>query len=268
MNDKTFSRRRLLIVVALSALFAISVMAIAWYTSPIHADVVDCSGDWYNSTDSAVVDACGKQKADAGATQMAADMATMTSQPWVLADTTYTVGPVLPEPDGQKVVMPKPYDPENSTAPEFSGSTTVWLDGDVPRDDYTVWDELFVLTRPGNGASYYSLYPDHAVITVTTNPTLETIVFGSAGGVTDGGEGRFQKVWTDPHADGALYITNITNPAYTNTDPAVPYPDLQSVVYFTTKLGQTGHFDMATATWTFDVMNGSVPTPTAPLAYP
>lgn len=268
MNDKTAPTQRLLAVIALMTLVTAFGLAIAWYTNSTRANGVDCSGDWSRSSDVSLVNACGKQKGIAVATEIAADFATMNTQPWIKTDPGFTPGPNLPEPAALKEVAASPWgnNPNPSLPPiQFAGASTVWRDGAVPDDKYTIWAELFVLTMPGNGASYDSLSPVQGVITVTTNPTLKTIVFG---GIGDSSMEKYDKVWTDPQPDGALYITKVTNPDFTSTDPKTPYPGLRSVVYFTTKSGQTGHFDMTTEKWTFDVMSGTVVAPTPPLPYP
>ena len=161
---------------------------------------------------------------------------------------------VLPEPTEVTVIGSLPWYPENGAPPMgWSGATTAWLDGSTPTDGYLAWAQLYVLTKPGNGATYFDIYAKN-VVTTSTNPTIET--YSLMGGT-------YEKIWTDPQPDGALYVTNIINPAYTDTNANDPYPGLTSVVYFTTKSGQTGHFDMSTETWTFDPVRGIVDTPTA-----
>jgi hypothetical protein len=204
-------------------------------------------------------------------TDASLDLATAQTSPTANVDHNYKLRPALPEQDDFKVVCSIPYTADMGAITfQLSGLTTRWRDGAVPSDDYVWWTELYVVTRPGNGASYTltgtgGANMDGQVITTDagTNPSVETMV-----GVTGDEGNKYQKVWTDPQPDGALYITNVINPDYTNTDPNIPYPGLRSVVYFTTKLGQTGHFDMSTGTWTFDPMKGIVDTPTAPPSYP
>jgi hypothetical protein len=250
----------------------IAAIAIALSTRSTHANV-DCSGDWMKSTDEeGVWIPCTQQllASTSGADDPWAPLATAQTWPTYVYMPDYTPVPALPEQDDFKVIEAIPFSPEMGAVPfNVSGVTTFWRDGSVPTDDYMGWHELYVLTRPGNGASYIvtgmgagAAGVDGMVITTTTNPTLETMVgFGTS-------DSKYQKAWTDPQADGALYITNITNPDYTNINPSIPYPGLQSVVSFTTKSGQTGHFDMSTEKWTFDTMSGQVATPTAPPAYP
>jgi hypothetical protein len=202
------------------------------------------------------------------------DLIAAYSSPTARTNNNYNPGPNLPEPADFKRVHSIPYTPDMGAITfQLSGLTTRWQDGSVPSDDYVWWIELYVVTRPGNGAVYAltgtgGANMDGQVVTTDadTNPTIETMV-----GVTGDMGNKYQRVWGDPHPDGALYITNITNitnPDYTNTDPNIPYPGLRSVVYFTTKSGQTGHFDMATEKWTFDPVKVVVATPTAPPAYP
>jgi hypothetical protein len=258
----TDKRKRLLAITAIIALAVVAVIAIAWNTHTTKADV-DCSGTWWHSTDPVVFNACLAAQGPHNDVDPVSEEATAAAYPGTPIDPSFTAVPLLPEWSELTVVYSMPYTSDlQPILPNYSGATTVWRDGSVPTDDYMMWNEFYVLTSPGNGASYVEMGTGQ-VITITTNPTIKTLV-----SICGCGDAKYQKVWTDPQADGALYITNITNPAYTNTDPNVPYPGVQSMVYFTTKSGQTGNLNLSTGTWTFDTMSGSVPTPTAILTYP
>jgi hypothetical protein len=268
MKTKLIAKRKhLLAITAIIALAVVAIITIAWNTRSTKADV-DCSGPWWTSTDPTVYDAC--YAVDIGTKPNYDPVGALETATWIPGTTNdpgYTPGPFLPEPDELKTAYPAPYVPDNPDKgpldPNWSGASTLWVDGAVPvGNNYMAWQELFVMTLPGNGASYVEISTGDT-ITVTTNPVIQTEV-----GFAGTGDPTYQKVWTDPQADGALYITNITNTDYTNTDPTIPYPGPQSVVFFTTASGQTGEFNMATGAWSFDTMGGPVPTPTAPPAYP
>ena len=126
------------------------------------------------------------------------------------------------------------------------GATSIWLDGSVPNDDYTYWNPLYVITRPGNGHHTWSCADGDVV--VQTNPTLQTFVQ-----VTIGGKEKYLHNWTCPRAVEALYVTKIVDSGRIglNAD-GKNFPGLNSIVYFTTKTGETGSFDITTQTWSFD----------------
>ncbi len=243
-NAKTFTR--LIWLPSLVALVVgVAIITIATHTHSTQADPVDCSGDWGNSGDQALIAACSDQK-------LSADLqveATMAARPYVNTRPNYTPAPMLPEPTYSKEVRQIIYDlndPDRNPIPrEWKGATSMWLDGSVPSADYRLWFELFVVSRPNNG--YFGLL----------NPTLETELFDSEGDMS-----QYVRKWTCPQPVGTLHITSITNPDYTNTDPHVAYPGLRSVVYFTTDSSSwpTGSFNMATQTWTLDPVN-NLPNP-------
>jgi hypothetical protein len=105
----------------------------------------------------------------------------------------------------------------------------------VPNGRYTAWSALYVLAFPDDGANASS--------------SLVTQILDGGG---EDGSINYAKRWVCPQPIGAIYITSIVNPELNITDASTPYPGLQSVVYFKTETGQTGNFNMATETWTFD----------------
>lgn len=124
-------------------------------------------------------------------------------------------------------------------------ATSIWFDGSVPDDDYTQWDPLYVITRPGNGQHTWSC-PDGDVV-AQTNPTLQTFVQ-----VAIGGKEKYLHTWTCPRAVEALYVTEIVDTDRPGLDAdGNNFAGLNSIVYFTTKTGERGSFDIATQTWNF-----------------
>ncbi len=228
-----------------------AIVLVALHSNPTRAGGVDCSGDWGSSPDPIVRNTCAEQKARDHLT-IDQELATVGAQPYVQVNVNYTPQPMLPEPDDLELVEQVSFDPQYGAPPYWwRGVTSAWRDGAVPYTDYTDWDELYVTSWPGNGITYtLSSQAGGGVFTTTTNPTLETEIGGSVGG--DPNESQYVKKWTSPLPVAKLIITNIVNPAYTNTNPAIPYSGLQSIVYFTTASGQTGSFSMATEVWKFD----------------
>jgi hypothetical protein len=250
MKTIPFLKRSWLIALVLFLGTGITIL-IVLHSNPTRAGGIDCSGDWGSSPDATVRETCAAQKASNSLT-LAQEFATLTTQPYIQVYPNYTPQPMLPEPDDLKLVEQIPFNGQYGARPYWwAGVTSAWRDAAVPYTDYTLWDELYVLSRPGNGITYtLSSQAGGGVFTTTTNPTLETEIEGSVGG--DPNESQYVKKWTSPLPVAKLIITNITNPAYTNTNPAVPYPGLQSIVYFTTASGQSGSFSMATEVWKFD----------------
>lgn len=232
-----------------SAQGIVAAIAISPQAPTTQAGTVNCPADWYLSKDPVLRDTCSRLKETTSQQQRAQELATAAAQPRVQTIPGFQPVTLLPVPDYAKVVTELKFDPYNGAWPPIWDTTTsVWKDGAVPTSDYTMWDEVFVVSRPGS-ATQSTPPPAGSSATTNTNPTLETEVFGSMG---DGTDREYQKRWTCPQAAGAIYITSIINPALNITDAKTPYPGLRSVVYFKTEAGQTGNFDMATETWTFD----------------
>lgn len=226
---------------------AITALAVLWTAHASKATGVDCSGAWYDSPDPVVKETCSREKAATTLSQ-ADEVATAAAQPYYQTIPGFVPQVILPVPPDAKVVFERKQDPYNGPGPSgWKGATSTWRDGAVPSADYTSWDELYIIARPGSSAQLLPAIGDTA--STKANPTLETDVAASLG---DGTDVKYRKRWGCPQDVGALYITNITNPELNIPDANTPYPGLQSVVYFKTKTGQTGNFNMATETWTFD----------------
>ncbi len=248
-DTKMFAKHTWLPALAALALIAgIAIIATTWRARPTGADGVNCSGNWWESTDPAVISICSDQKASAN--QPVLEMATLTAQPYYDTMPNYTPVPELPEATYDKEVREMVFDlndPGRGPTPrEWRGATSIWRDGAVPRADYMLWSDLYVVSRP------HGMGPISSI-----NPTLETMIPDG-----DSELSIYVRQWTCPQSVGALHITSITNPDYANTDPHVAYPGLRSVVYFTTDSSSwpTGSFNMATQTWTLDPVN-NLPNP-------
>lgn len=221
------------------------------------ADTVDCSGNWYNSPDTVLKEACSKQKDTNHLTDLASEEATTLAQPRVpsvpnavqtVAD--YPSEVMLPMPDYAKPVHEYTHNPYDGPPPShWKGYTSAWVDSGVPDSGYTYWSKLYVLARSGRQDAR-DIDPDAVPTRISgeSYPRLNTDILDGGGP----GMGKYLKGWTCPQPIGDIVITNITNPPINITDASTPYPGLQSVVYFKAKNGQTGNFNMATETWTFD----------------
>jgi hypothetical protein len=114
--------------------------------------------------------------------------------------------------------------------------TSMWLYGAVPTNDYTFWDQYYILSKPGKD----------------NYPILETSVLN----IHDESERQYEHTWTCPRAIGTLTITAITKPAgWVEPTPAPvpphPYPEVVGIVHFTSSSGVAGTFNLATQQWTF-----------------
>lgn len=212
-----------------------TVVTVTPQIEPTMIGMGNCPPNWDKSDDRAVRDICAKLKADNYMKQRASEIATAEARPSVQTLSYITPGVQLPPPDYAKIIRELPYDPyKGARPPHWRSATSVWQVGALPNRDYTSWSAMYIVSRPGNSA------------TKSTNPTLETE------GLTDGLDPKYNKQWVCPQAVGEIYITNITKPDLNITDAKTPFPALQGVVYFKTKAGQTGSFNLATETWTFD----------------
>ena len=90
---------------------------------------------------------------------------------------------------------------------------------------------------------------DDDIATTDENPTLKTMTVDDPG---DGAGRKYSKTWVFPKPVGEVYITNADIPDFDITDPKTPFPGLRGTISFKTKDGQTGKFDLATETWSFD----------------
>lgn len=213
----------------------VPVVAATPQTPPTMVGMGNCPPNWDKSSDRAVRDACAKLKADNYGRQRASEIATAEARPSVQILSNIVPGVQLPPPDYAKIVSERTFDPyDGARPPQWNTATSVWQVGALPNRNYTSWSAMYIVSRPGNSA------------TKSTNPTLETE------GLTDGLDPKYNKTWVCPQAVGELHITNVTKPDLNITSANTPFPGLQGVVYFKTKAGQTGKFDLATETWTFD----------------
>lgn len=215
------------------------------------AGMADCPAGWDKSTNASVRDTCEKRKADSAKQQQAADIATMQAQPYVQTMPNFTPVTLLPVPDEAKTLKELKFDPDGGPWPfQWIGATSVWRIGSVANAGYTSWDELYLVAYQGNGVHASDAYDgSRDIATSDANPVLATMVFSS---VADVGEANYNKRWTFPKAVSEVYITSVTRPDLNITDASTPFPSLQGTIYFKTKDGQTGKFDMATEVWTFD----------------
>lgn len=219
-----------------------------------------CPSDWYDSSDPALRDRCGREKGTRTAEQDRSRHQTQTAQPITPANppapvpsvAAYSSPPpaLLPQPENSKIIRPVDWQTDLNGDRIMHcvarDTTTLWFDGSVPRGDYTHWDPLYVMTRPGNGERAWSC-GEGANVVVQTNPTLETFVE-----LTIGGNEKYLHTWTCPRAVRTLQITSIVNTGRVglNSD-GDKFMGLNSIVYFRTADGESGSFDMANQTWTF-----------------
>ncbi len=199
----------------------------------------NCPCDWAQSSDPAVRDTCARVKGTAVVQQHAAEVATKQAQPYIQTIPNFTPVVQLPVPNYAKTIVELKYDPYKG-APPFAwlGATSVWQVGGVPNADYTSWSELYVLAFQGNGA--HSTHGYAGNVTTDQNPSLVTMADG------------YDKKWVCPRPVAEIYITKIMVPELNIPNAQTPFPGLRGIVYFTTRDGQTGHFDLAQETWTFD----------------
>jgi hypothetical protein len=143
------------------------------------------------------------------------------------------------------------YDPYNGPWPfQWIGATSVWQIGGVPNNNYTAWGPLYLVAYQGNGVHSTDAYGGNKAEAVTDqNPTLATMTFDDPG---DGASIKYSKKWVFPEAVGEIYITGASIPSFGITDPTTPFPGLQGTISFKIKDGQTGQFDLAKETWSFD----------------
>jgi len=204
----------------------------------------NCPRDWSQSPDAVVRDTCARVKGTAVVQQQAAERATMQAQPYVQTIPNFTPVVQLPVPDYAKLVIERKFDPYKGAWPfQWQGATSVWQVGGVPNADYTSWSELYLVAYQGNGAHSTRAYAGNNDIAITNeNPRLVTMVDGP----------QYNKKWVCPRPVAEIYITKISVPELNIPNAQTPFPGLRGIVYFTTRDGLTGHFDLAQETWTFD----------------
>jgi hypothetical protein len=163
----------------------------------------------------------------------------MQAAPYSPSIPNFTPVTLLPPPEYVTIIQERVFDPYKGPRPvEWRGATSVWQAGGIPNDDYTSWAALYIWSRPSGTTAPSSL-----------TPTLETELGEPLGGGLDA---KYYHKWVYPQAVGKLYITNITIPPLDIPDAQTPFPGLRGTVYFKTEAGQTGSFNLATETWTFD----------------
>lgn len=222
-----------------------------------------CPPNWSDSADADLRDRCARAKGTAAAKQDESARQTAealaTAQPPLPAPIASTgpyasppPRPTLPEPQKADAVRVLDWavDVQGDSIMQcmLRGYTSAWLDGFVPNAEYTSWDRLFVITRPGNGEHMLACVAgERADVVVQTNPTIEAIVRDNVGS-----EKKYLHTWTSPRAVKALYITNIVSSGRPGLDAdGSKFEGLNSIVYFKTEAGESGSFDMTTQTWHF-----------------
>ncbi len=218
---------------------------------PTQNPMGNCPSNWSDSKDPVIRDTCARLKGVISQQQRAAEIATMQAQPHVQTGPTPAFPTLLPPPDYAKVVQELLFNPYNGAWPfQWEGATSVWQIGAIPNSDYTAWGPLYLVAYQGNGVHSSKAYAGNKVeATSNQNPILQTMIFDSPG---DGASTRYSKKWVFPQAVGDIYITNANIPTLNITDVKTTFPGLQGIVTFKTKDGQTGKFDLAKETWTFD----------------
>lgn len=216
---------------------------------PTPTPMGNCPANWDKSSDAAVRAACEKLKASNYAQQHAAEIATMQARPYSPVIPNFTPVTLLPVPDYANTIRQLKFDPYNGAWPfMWEGATSVWQIHAVPNSDYTSWNLLFIVAYQGNGVRASDAYASNRAEAITTqNPTLTTMVLNG-----DRSDAKYSKSWVYPKAVGEVYITNVTIPPLNIPNAQTPFPSLQGTVYFKAKNGQTGSFDLAHETWTFD----------------
>jgi hypothetical protein len=230
---------------------------------PVSQASSPCPPDWYDSPDADLLDRCAREKGTATAKQEESARQTAealaTAQPSAPAPIPSTgpyasppPRPTLPEPQNAGAIHPLDWavDVQGDHIMQcmLRGYTSAWLDGFVPNAEYTSWDRLFVISRPGNGEHMLACVAgENADTVVQTNPTIETIVRDTAGS-----EKKYLHTWTSPRAVKTLYITSIVSSGRPGLGAdGSRFEGLNSIVYFKTETGESGSFDMATQTWHF-----------------
>jgi hypothetical protein len=251
MNTIKKSRLWLLAIVPAGLLISVAL----WHSQAGSVKAIDCSGDWYNSTDRATLNACGSAQNAQKVMEEQTAIAQKEQEPYYQTIPDLSPVVLLPEPDDAKTIQQFPLhqstnDPNLVQAlPHYlDGATSYWQIGSIPNSDYTDWSGAMVATYPGNGAGDTYLYTNEG------NPILD--VFGYDG--TDAGAAKYSPNWTCPKAIGKIDITDIvvkTGATGMGADPP-NFSGLNYIVYFTNDGAYggtvTGNFDMTTGTWTFD----------------
>lgn len=224
-----------------------------------------CPPDWYDSPDDSLRDRCAREKGTVTAKQQ--ESAKQTAVALATAHPSAPAPAPVPSTSAYASAQPRPTipRPQNSTitravdwGTDLGGdhilqcmmrdATDIWLDGFVPNEDYTRWDRIYVVTRPGNGEHVLSCVAgENSETVVQTNPTIQTVVRD-----TVGSEKKYVHTWVSPKPVKALYITNIVSSGQTGIDfDGSRFEGLNSIVYFKTATGDSGSFDMTTETWHF-----------------
>jgi len=123
--------------------------------------------------------------------------------------------PIYPEPAWAKVVHPVLADEFVNVANTFQNADSLWRDGAIPEDNYTVWSNLYVWTGDSGGQAFIGTDVPDAV-----NPTDAKL---------------YDVQYTCPRQVPNLYIVSISD----------------KLVTFRSTTGVTGTFDLATHIWSF-----------------
>lgn len=227
-------------------------LGVAAMVRPGYADNTVCPDNWYESTDPAVLNACSYAKAIRSANEDQQAFEAAQASPYVQRIPGSSFVPELPQPENSKqivdILLPTTNSDELQGRPGIAKNATSWWQaGSVPSAGYSTWDELWILTFPGNGAIYNG--GDGATFVVNDNPTIVTFPANSDASATH----TYAHTWTCPRPVSTLVVTNIVRGVSPGLGAdGTNFVGLNYILYFRTKSGETGSFNMATETWTFD----------------
>ncbi len=250
MRDTPTSKKRLLPLAA--GILIAAVLIIASNSRTTGAIEVICGPHWANSIDLKVREVCGKEKRQRTLEQEQQEAKAREAKPYYQTVPGFQPSVMLPQPDDTKLIqevqLENPIaDQQQGRPATLRGANSMWQAGSVPNADYTMWDPLMIVTYGGNGAQWYVPGLKDAV-TRWENPTLQTLGLG-----WDEDQGaKYSFTWTCPEPVGEIYITKIEagRTAGIGADGA-NFAGLNYKVYFDTKTGVSGYFDMVTQQWTF-----------------
>jgi hypothetical protein len=256
MYLKQLQNKRLWFVYAI--VVACLLVVAAGFVRPSVAGDMACPDNWYESSDSAVLERCSEQKVIRAATeeQLARQQAEAT--PYYQTDPNSFSVPELPQPPDTRIIrdlLVVPTDPgEIQGRPGILiNATSAWQVGSVPAAEYTSWEPLWVITYPGNGASY-TVGGGSPTFTVPDNPALVTFPLNA----DQYAQTNFARRWTCPQPLVSLKITGVQAGSTPGIGAdGVNFAGLNYIVSFEAENGTTGTFNMATEAWTFDASNSS-----------
>lgn len=256
MNIKEFMRHKITGTSLLASAAVIMIMLGAGdlgYVGAKASAKINCSSSWSRSSDAQVRDYCARLKEEQHASQEQQTSHQKRQEPYYQTRSGLVLAAQLPQPEDTKMIQQLTVqkditDPDMRQLdgpPILVNADSAWLAGSVPSSGYLLWDPLYVVTTPGNGAQYRQRNGTYRVN--NQNPSISTLVMNA-----DQSEAKYQVSWTCPEPLQSLYITRIEAGAAPGLVADLPnFMGLNYKVYFSTTKGsaETGVFDMATQQW-------------------